>query len=282
MQCGVCSFNCPMGIDVRRHVWANEPVADARCRRRMREALPARAAAVRADRSRRAGAPGRGVLDGEPVRADRRRAERRGGRRGHPRRRPGRRDRPGQRGRARLLLPSGPRLLPGEGDSREVPVALLAGGAVGPGREAGDRPRGAPRPRRSHGPAGEGWGARLRPPAARHRGRAGRAPVPGADLDGVVKLDDLDDARDHHPPQRRAATERPWSSGEASPRSRSSRACGRTACTWTGLHAPGSATGATCSSETELRAVEHELRADGVAHPGLHPELARIVVATAG
>ena len=31
MQCGVCSFNCPMGIDVRRHVWRNEPVVDSRC-----------------------------------------------------------------------------------------------------------------------------------------------------------------------------------------------------------------------------------------------------------
>ena len=31
VQCGVCSFNCPMAIDVRRHVWCNEPVVDSRC-----------------------------------------------------------------------------------------------------------------------------------------------------------------------------------------------------------------------------------------------------------
>jgi len=28
VQCGVCSFNCPMAIDVRRHVWLREPVVD--------------------------------------------------------------------------------------------------------------------------------------------------------------------------------------------------------------------------------------------------------------
>jgi len=26
-----CSFNCPMAIDVRRHVWLREPVIDSRC-----------------------------------------------------------------------------------------------------------------------------------------------------------------------------------------------------------------------------------------------------------
>jgi NAD-dependent dihydropyrimidine dehydrogenase PreA subunit len=31
VQCGVCSFNCPMTIDVRRHVWLREPVVDSRC-----------------------------------------------------------------------------------------------------------------------------------------------------------------------------------------------------------------------------------------------------------
>jgi ferredoxin len=31
VQCGVCSYNCPMGIDVRRHVWRNEPVKDSHC-----------------------------------------------------------------------------------------------------------------------------------------------------------------------------------------------------------------------------------------------------------
>lgn len=31
VQCGMCSFNCPMGIDVRRHVWRGEPVNDSCC-----------------------------------------------------------------------------------------------------------------------------------------------------------------------------------------------------------------------------------------------------------
>lgn len=31
MQCGMCSFHCPMEIDVRRHVWRSEPVTDSRC-----------------------------------------------------------------------------------------------------------------------------------------------------------------------------------------------------------------------------------------------------------
>lgn len=31
VQCGICSFSCPMGIDVRRHVWLGEPVRDKHC-----------------------------------------------------------------------------------------------------------------------------------------------------------------------------------------------------------------------------------------------------------
>jgi NAD-dependent dihydropyrimidine dehydrogenase PreA subunit len=31
VQCGVCSFNCPMQIDVRRHVWLGQPVYDSHC-----------------------------------------------------------------------------------------------------------------------------------------------------------------------------------------------------------------------------------------------------------
>ena len=31
VQCGMCSFNCPMEIDVRRHVWRGEPVHDGHC-----------------------------------------------------------------------------------------------------------------------------------------------------------------------------------------------------------------------------------------------------------
>lgn len=31
VQCGICTFYCPVGIDVRRHVWHGEPVKDSRC-----------------------------------------------------------------------------------------------------------------------------------------------------------------------------------------------------------------------------------------------------------
>jgi NAD-dependent dihydropyrimidine dehydrogenase PreA subunit len=31
VQCGMCTFHCPMGIDVRRHVWLGEPVKDSHC-----------------------------------------------------------------------------------------------------------------------------------------------------------------------------------------------------------------------------------------------------------
>jgi NAD-dependent dihydropyrimidine dehydrogenase PreA subunit len=31
VQCGICSFSCPMEIDVRRHVWRDEPVKDSHC-----------------------------------------------------------------------------------------------------------------------------------------------------------------------------------------------------------------------------------------------------------
>jgi len=31
VQCGICSFNCPLGIDVRRHAWLGEPIDDSHC-----------------------------------------------------------------------------------------------------------------------------------------------------------------------------------------------------------------------------------------------------------
>ena len=31
VQCGICTFNCPVGIDVRRHVWLGKPVIDSYC-----------------------------------------------------------------------------------------------------------------------------------------------------------------------------------------------------------------------------------------------------------
>ena len=31
VQCGICSYNCPIGIDVRAHVWDREPVLDTQC-----------------------------------------------------------------------------------------------------------------------------------------------------------------------------------------------------------------------------------------------------------
>ena len=51
VQCGICSFHCPMEIDVRRHVWRGEPVVGQPLPHlwRMREALSAWPVAVRAD-----------------------------------------------------------------------------------------------------------------------------------------------------------------------------------------------------------------------------------------
>ncbi len=31
VQCGICTYNCPIGIDVRLHAMRGEPVRDSRC-----------------------------------------------------------------------------------------------------------------------------------------------------------------------------------------------------------------------------------------------------------
>ncbi len=31
VQCGICSYNCPIGIDVRRYAWRGEPIRDDYC-----------------------------------------------------------------------------------------------------------------------------------------------------------------------------------------------------------------------------------------------------------
>lgn len=31
VQCGICSYNCPAGIDVRNYVWEEKPIADSHC-----------------------------------------------------------------------------------------------------------------------------------------------------------------------------------------------------------------------------------------------------------
>jgi ferredoxin len=31
VQCGICTFNCPIEIDVRRHAWLGTPVVNSRC-----------------------------------------------------------------------------------------------------------------------------------------------------------------------------------------------------------------------------------------------------------
>ena len=31
VQCGCCSYNCPMGIDVRAHAWRGLPIHDSHC-----------------------------------------------------------------------------------------------------------------------------------------------------------------------------------------------------------------------------------------------------------
>ncbi len=31
VQCGICSYNCPLGLDVRAYAWRGDPISDARC-----------------------------------------------------------------------------------------------------------------------------------------------------------------------------------------------------------------------------------------------------------
>ena len=31
VQCGICTLNCPINIDVRRHAWEGQPVRDSHC-----------------------------------------------------------------------------------------------------------------------------------------------------------------------------------------------------------------------------------------------------------
>jgi ferredoxin len=31
VQCGICSYNCPIGIDVRAHAWSGDPVVHSQC-----------------------------------------------------------------------------------------------------------------------------------------------------------------------------------------------------------------------------------------------------------
>lgn len=31
VQCGICTYNCPVGIDVRAHAWSGEPVRHSQC-----------------------------------------------------------------------------------------------------------------------------------------------------------------------------------------------------------------------------------------------------------
>ncbi|MCX6066132.1 MAG: 4Fe-4S binding protein [Chloroflexi bacterium] len=31
VQCGICTFNCPISIDVRRHAWQGSPVHNSQC-----------------------------------------------------------------------------------------------------------------------------------------------------------------------------------------------------------------------------------------------------------
>ena len=31
VQCGVCAYNCPLGLDIRAYSWNGKPVTDSRC-----------------------------------------------------------------------------------------------------------------------------------------------------------------------------------------------------------------------------------------------------------
>ena len=31
VQCGICSYSCPIGVDVRRYAWKGQPISDSYC-----------------------------------------------------------------------------------------------------------------------------------------------------------------------------------------------------------------------------------------------------------
>jgi ferredoxin len=31
VQCGLCSYHCPIGIDIRHYAWTGTPIKDSRC-----------------------------------------------------------------------------------------------------------------------------------------------------------------------------------------------------------------------------------------------------------
>jgi NAD-dependent dihydropyrimidine dehydrogenase PreA subunit len=31
VQCGVCTYHCPVGINIRQHAWLGVPIKDSRC-----------------------------------------------------------------------------------------------------------------------------------------------------------------------------------------------------------------------------------------------------------
>jgi ferredoxin len=31
VQCGICTYNCPIGIDIRKHVWEGKAILDSNC-----------------------------------------------------------------------------------------------------------------------------------------------------------------------------------------------------------------------------------------------------------
>jgi heterodisulfide reductase subunit C len=31
VQCGVCTYHCPVGINIRQHAWVGTPIKDSRC-----------------------------------------------------------------------------------------------------------------------------------------------------------------------------------------------------------------------------------------------------------
>jgi ferredoxin len=31
VQCGICSYNCPIGLDVRAYAWRGESISDSHC-----------------------------------------------------------------------------------------------------------------------------------------------------------------------------------------------------------------------------------------------------------
>ena len=182
-----------------------------------------------------------------------------------------RRDRRRRRRPARLLLAARPRLLPGTRcrEERLFPFTPQDFARLGPRRGLGEARRSIDPAAHSVTPARAA--ARLAYDRLLHRHRLQgdrRSACPAPSWTAWSSSTTWTTRATSIAPQPPGARRRS-SSAAASRRSRSSRACAPAACTCT-TSCARTATGATCSRESESRIVEEGLRARGVRDPPLH------------